>query len=209
MTMSSPPKFTRRHLSPEWPIGPIHASPALLRTFGFLGFLGGGLGTTYVLGSWSGVTLERWEHPPYDLRMVGAIVAGTLAGFIGSAVGRSLATHIKVRSPATNHAMAVLWHFGVMSSPVWLLVVSLALNAMFGRDRARAFVIEHGLAKQTWLLLGFASASGLATGITLLMVPGWLSGCSNHEQPPDVGERALMVAGHNYALASLLVSTES
>lgn len=157
----SKPKYIKKRLN--------FSSPPLMRFIGSIGFATLGLGTFYLLQHISGINPDIWNSPKWDLKFIVLLIASSIIGVLGGLFGFFLGASIQVKSERVNHSLSVLWHYLANGTLIWLFLLALSLNKIYGKEKTNLFIDTVGGWYFTIYTIGIVTLGTLLIGLTLLL----------------------------------------
>lgn len=148
-------------------------SPALIRFFGFLGFMTFGLGAmefgnkVFHIGMdlCNPLFLFRWEVK--EIMLLGASL---VFAFIGMFIGWGIGVNIKVRNPKVENIINILWHYGANGSVIWILYSLSILSLAVGKEGAKEILLTFGCSKLFWGMVGIGLIGSWLISLTVSLI---------------------------------------
>jgi hypothetical protein len=128
-----------------------------------------GLGSFYLGAHLLHLPSDFWYRDKLAGRTVGLLIASVALGFLGMVLGWGAAVQVKVRHESTNHTIALLWHCVACGSLIWVTLLGLILQKLYGREGCIALVRSLGEVRFMVWVLGAGTVGCLAIGCSWLL----------------------------------------
>ncbi len=157
-------------------------SPPLMRSFWAIGFTLGGLGIYHLGLHYLNIDDDFLQANKWNFKTILFVVATIASALIGGALGVRIGGSIDVKSEKLNHSISVLWHYLANGSLIWIFLVIMCFQKIYGQENLMVLVDIIGKWNLSMILIGIASAGCLVIAFILL-----LTGIINDKYNPRIG----------------------
>ena len=145
--------------------------PGIYRFAGMVSFLIVSVGLYYA-GTWLfGLKPLIWAAPAWTTKHVILITVCIIFGLLAALIGSAVATTIEVRSERINNLFIILWQYLANTSLIWMTGVGLAMTISLGQQAAKVAVIQFGMERAVFHVIGTGCVLGLIIGIVRFLSP--------------------------------------
>ena len=121
-------------------------SPALIRMWGWLGFMFFGLFSFHLGNKIFGLNLNFWTSSwsQFGGKEIGLVVVSFIFAIVGMVIGWGIGTSIEVKNEKTDFIISSLWHYLASGTIVWIFLWTMYLSKTIGKENIKQFTQQLG-----------------------------------------------------------------